>query len=125
MKLGVVSALGLVVSAAASAQSMNAQTFYQRATTLQKKGVMAVFSSGEIKALMDEGKAAGAKARQQRLADVAAGRKARYCPPSDVNGMNSNEFLARLGAIPQQDRSRIDMAEATNRILAAKYPCRS
>jgi len=51
----------LLVSAPAAAQSMNAEIFYQRAIALQKKGVMALFSGGEIKALTKEGQAAGAR----------------------------------------------------------------
>jgi hypothetical protein len=39
--------------------------------------------------------------------------------------MNSDEFMKRLNAIPQTERARIDMAEATNRILAGKYPCKA
>jgi hypothetical protein len=37
--------------------------------------------------------------------------------------MDSREFLQRLGAIPAAERARIDMTEATTRILAGKYPC--
>jgi len=116
-------ALGLLLSAAASAQSMNAETFYQRATALKKRGPFALFSS-DYGLLTSEGQAAGAKARQDRMAAIAGGRKPRYCPPADVHGMASTEFLDRLGAIPASERSRIDMLEATNRLLAAKYPCR-
>ena len=108
---------------AALAQSMNAEAFYQRAAALQKKGVMALFSS-DLKALTTEGKAAGAKARQQRLTAIAAGQKPRYCPPEGPVSIGNTEFFDRLSAIPAADRSRIDMAEATTRILAAKFPCR-
>ena len=122
MKLRLFVALCVLVSTAAFAQSMNAQTFYQRATALQKRGPFALFSS-DLKALTSEGQAAGAKARQDRMAAIAAGRRPRYCPPGDVHGMDSNEFLKRLAAIPPSERSHIDMLEATNRLLAAKYPC--
>jgi hypothetical protein len=37
--------------------------------------------------------------------------------------MGSDEFMKRLAAIPAADRARIDMTEATTRIMAAKYPC--
>lgn len=30
-----------------------------------------------------------------------------------------------LAAIPASDRARIDMTEASNRIMAARYPCKS
>jgi len=103
---------------------MNAETFHQRASALQAKGPLALFS-GDLQPLMAEGKAAGEKARQQRLESVAAGRRPRYCPPSDVRGMDRDEFMTRLSAIPEAERRRIDMTEATTRILAGKYPCRN
>ena len=106
----------------ATAQTMNAETFHQRATKLQKKGAMAIFSRGEIKALMKEGQAAAKRAREQRLATLKAGGKPRSCPP-EGSRMGSDEFMKRLAAIPQAERARIDMTEATIRILATKYPC--
>ncbi len=126
MRLIIVAAAGLLlVPVAASAQSMNAEQFHRRATALQKKGAMALFSRGEIKSLMNEGRAAGERARAQRLAAVKAGSKPRYCPPAGPGSMKSDEFMQRLSAIPQAERARIDMTEATTRILAGKYPCRT
>lgn len=115
----------LLVPAPAVAQSMNAETFYQRATALQKKGVMALFSGGEIKALTREGQAAGAKAREQRQAAIKAGQKPRYCPPQGPVSIDSKEFMSRLSAIPAGERQHIDMTEATTRILTTKFPCKS
>lgn len=113
----------LAAATPAAAQSMNAESFHQRATALKKKGALAIFSRGEIKALMAEGNAAGKFARDARRADLAAGRKPRYCPPGDKVLMNSDEFMTRLSAIPRAERMKIDMGEATIRILAAKVPC--
>jgi hypothetical protein len=113
----------LLVPAPAVAQSMNAETFYQRATALQKKGVMALFSRGEIKALTDEGQAAGAKARERRVAAIKAGQNPRFCPPKGPVSIDSKEFISRLSAIPASERQHIDMTEATTRILTAKFPC--
>ena len=110
--------------AAASAQGMNAETFHQLATKLQKKGAMAIFSRGEIKALMKEGQAAALRARAQRLATIKAGGKPRSCPP-EGSRMDSDEFMKRLSAIPAAERAQIDMTEATIRILARKYPCKA
>ena len=123
MRLLVGMASALLVASAAHAQNMNAEQFHQRATALKKKGAMAIFSGGEIKALMAEGKAASAKAREQRLAAVRAGQKPRYCPPDAPVSLPSDEFMKRLGAIPAAERARIDMTEAMIRILAAKFPC--
>jgi hypothetical protein len=122
MKIGIAVALAMVTTPAL-AQSMNAESFHQRAQALKKKGAMAIFSRGEIKALMAEGQAAGKAAREQRLATVKAGDKPRYCPPGGSGSMDSDEFMKRLSAIPQAERARVNMTEATTRILATKYPC--
>jgi hypothetical protein len=108
--------------AAATAQSMNAETFYKKASVLQAKGPMALFSS-DLKLVMNEGKAAAGKAREARLAAVRAGHKPRYCPPESSKGMNSDEYMKGIAAIPAAERARIDMTEATTRILARKFPC--
>ena len=113
-----------VPMAGAQAQNMNAEVFHARATALQKKGAMALFSRGEINALTKEGKAAGAGARASRLAAIKAGKAPRFCPPEGPQRMDSDEFVRRLSAIPLADRQKIDMTEATIRILAVKFPCR-
>jgi hypothetical protein len=125
MRLQILAVLLLVAPVAASAQAMNADQFYKRATALQKKGVMALFSMGEVKSLMAEGQAAASRAAEARKAALAAGRTPRFCPPPGPAKMDDKEFMTRLSAIPAADRSKIDMAEAMNRILAVKYPCRS
>lgn len=125
MRLAMVAAgAALLVPTAASAQSMNAETFLVRANKLKAKGPLALFSRGEIKALMNEGKASGDAARRQRLAAITAGKKPRYCPPDGPQQMDSDEFMTRLGTIPRVDRQRITMTEAMTRILIAKFPCR-
>ena len=120
-----VAALAAIVLASpgAAAQTMNADSFFSSAHRLMGKGPLALFS-GDYKRLKAEGTAAGEAARRQRLAALKAGRSPRYCPPTDVRGMGSMEFLDRLGKIPDAERRRIDMVEATNRILAGKYPCK-
>lgn len=110
-------------AAPAIAQSMNAEAFYRSATDLQSKGPMAVFSIGKVRALTAEAQRAGQKALDARMAAKAAGRTPRYCPPDGPRNMSSSEFLSRLAAIPAAQRSRMDMTEATTRILATKFPC--
>lgn len=112
----------LAVPAAASAQTMNAELFHKRSTALKAKGAAAVFSMGEVKQLMGEAQRAGQAARAQRLAEVAAGKPARACPPEKAS-MDSNDFMRRLGAIPATDRHRITMTEAMTRITIARFPC--
>jgi hypothetical protein len=113
----------LLLAAPAAAQSMNAEAFYKRASALQSKGPLAIFSRGEITLLMNEVKAAAQKAREQRLATVKAGGRPRYCPPGSSGGIGATEFMQRLSTIPAGDRARIDMSEATVRVLASKFPC--
>ena len=112
----------LALPAVASAQTMNAEAFYKKAAALQKKGPMALFS-GDLKVVMNEGKAAGARARATRFAAVKAGQKPRYCPPEGAKGMGSEEYMRGLAAMPASERAKIDMTEATTRILARKFPC--
>ena len=112
-----------VAPTAALAQHMNAEVLHKRAQALKKKGAMAIFSRGEIKTLTSEVQAAGKRAREQRLAAIKAGEKPRYCPPEGTKGMGSDEYMTRLAAIPQAERARIDVTEATIRIMAAKFPC--
>ena len=109
-------------STAAAAQSMNAEDFYQRATTLQNRGPLALLSR-DASLLMAEGKAAGQKAREQRQVTLAAGGKPRFCPPPGKVSIGSGEFMKRLATIPAAQRRTIDMTEATTRILAMKFPC--
>jgi hypothetical protein len=107
----------------AGAQTMNAEAYHQRAAALMKKGPLALFSRGEIRALMEEGQKAGLASRERRLATIKAGGKPRACPPEGKQTMGSEEFMKRLGAIPRAERQRIDMTEAMTRISAAKFPC--
>lgn len=106
------------------AQHMNADSFYQRALALKKKGPMAMFAMGEVKALMKEVKAAGNLVKQTRLAAEKAGGRGRYCPPKGARRMGKDEYLAALGAMPAAERKAIDLAEATTRMMEKKFPCR-
>lgn len=115
-------ALAVSCSTAALAQTMNAEAFHLRAKKLMAKGPFAIFSKGEIGALMKEGQASGKAAAARNKALVAAGKPPRYCAPAKAK-MSSDEYMAGLGAIPQAERRRIDMTEATTRIMARKYPC--
>lgn len=103
---------------------MNADSFYQRAIALKKKGAMAMFSAGEVRALMKEVKAAGTLVKQTRIAAEKAGGKGRYCPPKGSKRMGSDEYLKVLGAMPVAERKSIDLAEATTRMMEKKFPCR-
>ena len=118
----IVAAAAALAPAMASAQSMSAETFFQKAQALQRKGMMAMFSS-DVKKLMKEAKAAGETARAQRLSTLKMGGKPRYCPPSGSQRMGSDEFMERLGAMSRIERLKIDMTEVMIRINSIKFPC--
>jgi hypothetical protein len=124
MKLMLFAAALALVPAAAAAQSMSAEQFNRRATALQKKGVLAVFSGGEIKALTTEAQAASKRAAENRRAAIAVGQQPRFCPPKGEFSMDDKQFMAGLSAIPAADRARIDMTEAVTRIFVSRFPCR-
>lgn len=111
-------------AAPAAAQHMNADIFYQRAMKLKAKGPLALFSRKELKSLIAEVRAAGTQVKETRLAAERKGKKGRYCPPVKKREMGHEEYLKGIGAIPQSERRKIDMVEATTRMLAAKYPCK-
>lgn len=124
MKSRLLAAFCLFVPVPLSAQTMNAEQYHRRATALQSKGMMAIFSGGEIKALTGEAQAAGKRASENRKAALKAGQPPRFCPPEGSFRMNDKEFMASLSALPAPDRARIDMTEAMTRIFATKFPCR-
>jgi hypothetical protein len=124
MKFGLFASLCMLVPASAFAQSMNAEQYYQRAKALQDKGMLAIFSSGEIKALTSEAQGAARQAAENRRVAIKAGKPPRFCPPPGSFKMNDKEFMADLGALPAADRAHIDMTEAMTRIFIAKFPCR-
>jgi hypothetical protein len=123
MKIVVAIALSLF-AVPVLAQNMSAQAFHQRAIKLQKKGALALFSRGEINVLMREVQAANKIVVARLRADKSAGRPTRFCPPTGPAKMDSKELMARLSAIPEGERRRIDMTEAMTRIFEVKYPCR-
>lgn len=123
MRPVIVGLFALSLAAPAVAQTMNADEFHRRAIALQKKGSRALLAIGEIRALTKEVRAAGEAIRARRIAAQKAGQTPRYCPPKGAPRMSSEEFLKRLSAIPQPERQAIDLAEAMNRMHAAKFPC--
>ena len=119
-----IAAVLLTATTPALAQNMNADEFHRRAIALQQKGGRALLAMGEIRALTKEARRAGETVRANRLAAEKAGQNGRYCPPKGAPRMGSEEFLKRLTAIPQEERAKINMMEAMNRILAVKFPCK-
>jgi hypothetical protein len=117
-------AIALVsLASPAVASVINAEEFYQRATKVKKRGPLALLSMKEVKLLVNEVKVAGAQVKETRLAAERAGKKGRYCPPPAAKRMGHEEYVAGIGAIPQAERIKIDLVEATTRMLAKKFPC--
>jgi hypothetical protein len=122
-RLASAGAMILFAAAPATGAVMGAEEFYQRAMKLKRKGALAVFSAGEINRLVKEVKFAGETVRRTRLAAEASGKHGRYCPPESKKPMDTDEYLKGLGQIPAAERTKIDLIEATTRILEKKFPC--
>jgi hypothetical protein len=105
-----------------AANAMDVATFLAKAGALEKKGMMALFSS-DYKALKGEVEAAGAQLRAERMAAQKGGRKPAYCPPAK-SGLDSKELLAHFRAIPPQQRPGMQVKDGLRSLLARKYPCR-
>jgi hypothetical protein len=114
------------VAGAASAQNMALTTFVERGTKLEKKGAMALFHRGEIRALQTEMQGASTKLREERLAAERAGRKPAYCPPANGQQglrMDPREMLSELRAIPAPKARTMTTADGFRLLLARRFPC--
>jgi hypothetical protein len=114
--------LALVVAPVTALQAMSVAVFLQKAETLQKKGMAAMFSS-DLGLLKGEIRNASKALKAEREAAQRAGRPRAYCPPAKAS-LNSNELLAHFRTIPPAQRSRTEVRDALRTLLARKYPCR-
>lgn len=105
----------------AAAQATDVATFLEKWESLQRRGPLALFSK-DLKGAVREIKDATARLRAERLAAVAAGRTPAYCPPSK-GGLDKNELLAAMQAVPPARRARTEVSDALRAGLARKYPC--
>ena len=122
MKFKLFAAALLVVLPVGVAQAMTVQAFLVKANALEKKGMMALFSS-DYKALKAEMEAAGAQLAAERKAALNAGRKVSYCPPAK-NSINAKEVLSHFRAIPPAQQARMSTKDGLRSLLSRKYPCR-
>jgi hypothetical protein len=106
----------------AYAQAMPLNQFLEKATALEKKGMMAIFSA-DAKQLKKEMAASAAEMRAERLKAQAHGRKPAYCPPAEQAGLNNVEILAHFRAIPVGQRNRMSTKDGFRSLLMKKYPC--
>jgi hypothetical protein len=105
------------------AQSMNLSQFLDRATKLEKKGAMAIFSSDMTK-LKNETNGSFKVLRAERMAAEAAGKKPAYCPPPENGSLGVAEILGHFRSIPEAQRARMTTKQGFQSLLARKFPCR-
>jgi hypothetical protein len=106
----------------AAANAMDLATFVTKADALEKKGMMALFSS-DYKLLKGEIETASAQLRAERTAAQKARRPMAYCPPAK-SGLGVKELLANFRSVPAAQRQRLQVKDALRNLLARKYPCR-
>jgi hypothetical protein len=112
----------LTLAPLAGAAAMNLQQFVEKADAVEKKGMMALFSS-DYKALKREIEASSLQLRAERLAAVKASRRPAYCP-TGKGGMDVEELLAHFRAIPPAQRARLEVKDGLRSFYAKKHPCR-
>ncbi|PSJ43382.1 hypothetical protein [Allosphingosinicella deserti] len=122
MKTKLIAAALLAAAPVTSANAMNVADFLLKADALEKKGMMALFSS-DYKLLKGEVETASKQLRSERLAAQKAGRKPAYCPPAKGGGLTPNEMLAQLRTIPAAQRSRVELKDGLKAVLSRKFPC--
>lgn len=112
------------ISQPATAQSMRADIFLQKAESLKKKGPLALLS-GDMGKLKGEIRGSAEQLRAERLAAVKAGSKPAYCPPEKSGSLGVEEIMSHFQSIPAAERSRMSSKDAFKRLMVKKYPCRA
>jgi hypothetical protein len=105
------------------ANAMDVATFVNKADALEKKGMMALFSS-DYKLLKGEIEAAAGQLRAERLAAQKANRPAAFCPTQKAVQLDAKELLGHFRAIPAAQRPRLQVKDGLRSLFARKYPCR-
>ena len=122
MKTRLIAAALIAAAPVTAASAMNVADFLLKADALEKKGMMALFSS-DYKLLKGEVETASKQLRSERLAAQTAGRKPAYCPPAKGGGLTPKEMLSQLRTIPAAQRSRVELKDGLKAVLARKFPC--
>ncbi len=104
------------------AQAMPLPQFLAKATALEKKGALAIFS-GDLKLLQKEVTASAGALRTERLAAAKAGRKADYCPPAKGVQIGAKEMLTHFRAIPAAQQQRMRVRDAVRSYMMRRFPC--
>ena len=117
-----IAALLLAALPVTSAQAMDVATFLAKADAVEKKGMMALFSS-DYKILKAEVEGASQALRAERLAAQKAGRKPAYCP-TGKSSFAVKDILAAMRAVPASQRSRTQVKDALRADFSRRWPCR-
>ena len=112
----------LVAAPVGALHAMKVSVFLQKAATLEKKGMRAMFTS-DYRLLKNEVMTASRALRAERLAAERAGRRGAYCPPKK-SGVSTSEILAGFRAIPPAQQQQTEVKDALRTVLARKFPCR-
>jgi len=113
--------LGVALLAAASAPSITVADFLTKADALQKKGMLAMFSSdlGLLKSVT--------KGDIEAFAGQLKDHSVASCPPKDASGykinFTSDELLKYYRAVPPARRN-ISSRQAFAEFMSSKYPCK-
>ena len=113
--------LGLLTAAMSGpAMAMDAETFYLKASALNKKGMGAMLSK-DLRPVMNEMKAAGKAVKAENDKAKIAGKPI-YCVPKNTK-MDSGDALKLFGSIPAERRKTLSVQQAWREGLIKRYPC--
>lgn len=111
----------LVVLPVTALQAMTVAVFLEKADSLERRGMMAMFSS-DARLLKAEMKSAGAALKAERNRWRTAGQRPVYCAPDRIP-VKSSDLLVHLRAIPPAQRQRMEFRDALRLMLVRRYPC--
>ncbi|GAA3996567.1 hypothetical protein [Sphingomonas humi] len=98
--------------------------FVERATKLESKGPLALFSRGEISVLQSEMQGANKSVVAEYQARKASGAKQAFCPvKGEKYQLGVKELMAKLRAIPAAQARTMTTTDAMRHLLAKRYPC--
>ena len=115
-------ALTLAVPATAKDGDMPLPEFLEKASRLEARGPLALFSS-DLKLLEEEVKGGAARYRARLERDAAEGRRPDSCPPRGME-ISSDELLAHFRSIPAASRARMSVGDGFAHFIRSRHPCR-
>ena len=101
--------------------TMSLANFLETADRLERRGILALFSS-DFKKLEREIESASAHYRERLEADKEAGRAPDACPAGPV-AISSDEILEHFRSYPQAQRSSVTVQRGFEDMIRQTYPC--